>query len=57
MVMWSLPHTENECQLSINDFGLSILHNLSGNWLKTSIKEVLAAFCGKNNSDKLPAPS
>ena len=57
MATWSLPHSENQCQWSINDFKLCILGNLSSDWLQTSIDETLAAFRGKNNSDMLPAES
>jgi len=53
----SLPHPENEHQWNINDFCSCILGNLTGDWLKTSINEVLAAFRGKNKSDTLPTPS
>ena len=53
----SLPHAGNEVRLSVKDFWLSILGNLSGDWLNTPINEILAAFGGKKNRDKLPAPS
>jgi len=52
----SLPHSETECQPSVNNCWLSILGNLSGDWLRTSINEVVAAIWGINNSDMLPAP-
>jgi len=54
---WSVPHSENESQQSVNDFWHCILGNLSGDWLQTSLNEVLAAFRGKNNIYTLPAPS
>jgi len=40
----SLSHSENGLQQSMNDFLLCFLGNLSGNWLKPSINEVLATF-------------
>jgi hypothetical protein len=51
----SLPHPKNESQQSIDNFGSYILDNLSGDWLQTSINEVLATFRGKNNRNTLPA--
>jgi len=43
---WSLSHSDNECQWSINNCWLCILGYLSGDWMQTSIHEVLAAFRG-----------
>jgi len=51
----SLPNSENEHQLSIIDFWFFILGNSSGNWLETSITQVLTAFEGINKSHMLPA--
>jgi len=45
-----------EHQWSVNDFQLCIWGNPSGDWLQTTIKEVLATLRGKNNIDSLPAP-
>jgi len=53
----SLPHAENEHQWSINDIWFCILGNLPGDWLQTSINEIVASFSGKNNSYTLPATS
>ena len=53
----SVPHPGNDCQQSVNDFWSCILGNLSGDWLQIFIKEVLAIFIGKRESDILPAPS
>jgi len=50
----SLPHPENESQLSVNRFLLRILGNLCSFWLLTSVHEILAAFIGKNIGDMLP---
>jgi len=51
----SLPHSENECQPSINDFWLCIVGYLTGDWLQTSMNKVLTGFSFKNNSGTLPA--
>jgi len=56
-VTWSLPHSEEEHQLSVNDCWLCIFGYLSGYWLQISICKVLAAFSIKTNSGMLPAPS
>jgi hypothetical protein len=40
----SLPPTENELQLSVNNFWLCILGNICADWLQPFINEVLAAF-------------
>jgi hypothetical protein len=53
----SLPHPENECLWSINDFWSYILCNLHGDWLVTSINPLIAIFTGKNNSDMLNPPA
>jgi hypothetical protein len=55
--MQSLPHSENECQQTMNDFWLFILSNLCGDWLQPSINELLAAFRGQKNRNTLPAPA
>ena len=55
--IWSFPHSENQCQLSINNFGHCILGYLSCDWLQTSLYEVLTASSIKSNSSTLPAPS
>jgi len=36
----------NEHQRSVNDFWLCIMGYLSGDWLQTSINDILAAFRG-----------
>jgi len=44
-VEWrSLPHPENECHWSVNDWWSCILGNLSGAWSHVSINKCLAAF-------------
>jgi len=43
----SLPHLENECQQSINDFWLLILGNLRGACLQSGIKNMLSASLGR----------
>jgi hypothetical protein len=53
----SLPHSEYQCQQSLNDFWLHMLANLCSDWLHTSIYQILAAFTGKNNSKTLLAAS
>ena len=45
-----------ERQQSINHFGCCILGNLSGDWLRPFLNEVLATFVGKRARDTLPAP-
>jgi len=52
----ALPHPENERQWSVNDSWPCTSGNLTGNWLQTSINEILAAFRGNNNVNTLPAP-
>jgi len=54
---WTLPHPENDYQQSVKDFWLCIMGTVSGDWLWTSMNDVLAAFTVKNNSDTLPAPT
>jgi hypothetical protein len=53
---WSLPHSDNKRQLSVNDFWLAKLDNLSVHWLQPSINNVLATFKRKNNNNTLHAP-
>ena len=57
VVKRSMPHPENECQWSVNDFRSCILGTQSGHWLQLVITEVLASFIGESRSDMLPAPS
>jgi len=54
-VTHSILHPENEHQLSINDFWACILRNLTGDGLQTVIKELLATFIRKRDSDTVPA--
>jgi hypothetical protein len=35
---WSLPHSENQLQWSVNDFGHYSMGNLSGDWLRNIYK-------------------
>jgi len=51
----SLTHPDNESQQRVNDFWSCILGNLSGDWVKTFIYAVKAAFKPKRESDTLPA--
>ena len=53
----SLPHLENQSHLSINVFWTCSLGNMGCNRLQSVINELLAAFIGKRNSEKLPALS
>jgi len=50
-----MHHSENERQLSVNDFWVCILGYISGNWLQTSVHKVVAAFSITTNSDTFPA--
>jgi len=43
----SLPHRDNECQMTVNDLRSRILGNISGALLQTSITEELAASLGR----------
>jgi len=43
IVACSLPHHDNECQWSVNDFWFYNFGNLSCEWLQAVINEVLAA--------------
>ena len=45
-VTWSQPHSQNERQQSINDFGCCILYNPRAMLRLLPIFEVLAAFIG-----------
>ena len=54
---WSLPQSENDCEWSVNDFGLGILGFLTGGWLEISINEALATFSPKDCRDIHSAPS
>jgi len=46
----------NEGQQRVNNSWTCILGNLGGDGLQTVINEVLAAFIGKRDMEKLPAP-
>jgi len=50
---WSLPYSENEHELSVNDFWLCMLGYLCGDSLQISINEALAACSVKSNSSML----
>jgi len=56
VVIPSLCHHENECQLSVNDCWWCILGNLGGDRLYRVINRVLAPWIGKRESETLPAP-
>jgi len=51
----SLPHLQNERQLSVNDCWSCILGQLGGDRLQTVINGVLATFIGKKETETLPA--
>ena len=53
----SLPHLENQCQCSVNNFQLRILGNVCSDWLQISIYNILAAISGKTTVTwSLPSP-
>lgn len=49
----SLPHSENECQLSVNNFYLCIMGHLCSDWVQTSIYEILAVIGRSPNCENL----
>ena len=53
----SLPHFENECQQSINEFYSCIVSNMSGTWSQTSIRKQLAVYIGRLARDILATAS
>jgi len=54
--IWWIQPWQDQRQRSINNFSSCLLRNLSGDWLKPFLNEVLATFIGKRASDMLPAP-
>jgi len=52
----ALPHPQNDCQRSVDDFWSCVLGNETANRLQTAINQFLAAFIGKTDCDTLPAP-
>jgi len=54
---YSLPHPENECQWSVNDFWSCILVNLNIAWWPKFICEVMAAFSAKIVHNIIATPS
>jgi len=55
-VKHSLPHLENECQRSVNDFWCCIFGNMSGAWSHPSINKDMAAIICRYVQD-IPATS
>jgi len=52
----SLPHCENERQLSVNDFGSCKYGNCIVIWSLLGTTDILAACIGKRNSNMVTAP-
>jgi len=53
----SLPHLENQCQRSVNNFQLRILGNVCSDWLQISIDNILAACSGETTVTwSVPSP-
>jgi len=53
---WSQPHSENECQQSVNKFGCCILYNPRAVLRHVPIVELLAAYIGNIMNVDVAAP-